>query len=101
MYFFRMSLVGRLVGHNGTVVTMETLVNDVIATGSRDRQIKVIWCIIHDNNYLKTNINVVILGYSLCYCILIDSLYHCAIVRQVTCTCMSSASDRLLNVPIM
>lgn len=100
MYFFRMSLVGRLVGHNGTVVTMETLVNDVIATGSRDRQIKVIWRIIHDN-YLKTNINVVILSYLVCYCILIDSLYHCAIVRQVTCTCMSSASDRLLNVPIM
>ena len=92
MYFCRMLLVGRLVGHNGTVVTMETLVNDVIATGSRDRQIKVIWCITHDY-YLKNNINVVILSYSVCYCILIDRLLNVPVCSALAYVIMFNCNE--------
>ena len=36
-----MSAIGRLVGHNGAVGTMATLNDGILATGSRDRLIKV------------------------------------------------------------
>ena len=35
------SAVGRLVGHTGTIGTMTSVSDDCIATGSRDRLIKV------------------------------------------------------------
>ena len=48
-----MSAIGRLVGHNGAVGTMATLNDGILATGSRDRLIKVNVLFIRFSNNLS------------------------------------------------
>ena len=46
-----MSSIGRLVGHNGTVGTMTAVNDEILATGSRDRLIKVFNRLLNQTHY--------------------------------------------------